>query len=92
LACAQKNELKPHLSEYWCISPKHGSWLNIAEIELRVLTGPCLNRRIAKGEVLEAGAKARQHRRNKGVRRADWRFAIKDARIQLKHLYPTLQT
>lgn len=73
-------------------TPKHGSWLNIAEIELRALTGQCLNRRIATPQELRRQVTAWQHRRNKDVRTVDWRFTTKDARIKLKHLYPTIQT
>ena len=73
-------------------TPKHGSWLNISEIELRVLTGQCLNRRIATPGELRKQVTAWQHKRNKEVRTVDWRFTTKDARIKLKHLYPILQT
>lgn len=73
-------------------TPKHGSWLNIAEIELRALTGQCLDRRIATPSELRKQVTAWQHRRNQEVRKVDWRFTTKDARIKLKHLYPTLLT
>lgn len=73
-------------------TPKHGSWLNIAEIELRVVTGQCLDRRIATLKEVRKQVTAWQHQRNKEVRAVDWRFTTDDARIKLKHLYPILQT
>ncbi|MBZ0135499.1 MAG: transposase [Planctomycetes bacterium] len=73
-------------------TPKHGSWLNITEIELRALTGQCLDRRIATLKELRKQVTVRQHQRNKEVRAVDWRFTTEDARIKLKHLYPILQT
>jgi len=73
-------------------TPKHGSWLNIAEIELRALTGQCLNRRIATLAELHRQVKAWQHRRNKEVRTVDWRFTTNDAGITVKSFYPPLQT
>lgn len=84
------NRLAKRLDVHY--TPKHGSWLNIAEIELRALTGQCLNRRIATLEELRRQVTAWQHRRNKEVRTVDWRFTTKDARIKLKHLYPITQT
>jgi len=71
-------------------TPKHGSWLNMAEIELGVLIRQCLNRRIAEKVTLESEVKAWQVDRNAKVVKVDWRFTTADARIKLKHLYPVI--
>ena len=71
-------------------TPKHGSWLNMAEIELGVLTRQCLNRRIPDKPNLEREVKAWQNDRNEKVVKVDWRFTTADARIKLKHLYPEI--
>ena len=73
-------------------TPKHGSWLNMAEIELAVLAGQCLDRRLADRATLEREVAAWQAARNKAGRGVDWRFTTEDARIKLKHLYPAIQT
>ena len=73
-------------------TPKHGSWLNIAEIELRVLAGQCLNRRIPDKNTLINQVIQWQNRRNHLETKVDWRFTTDDARIKLKRLYPTLIT
>jgi len=71
-------------------TPKHGSWLNIAEIELSVLNGQCLDRRIPEqAELAQAVAQWTQDR-NTARRTVDWRFTTADARIKLKRLYPSL--
>ena len=72
-------------------TPKHGSWLNMAEIELGVLARQCLDRRIPGQVVLEQETKAWQNQRNRDSIQVDWRFTTKDARIKLKSLYPSLQ-
>ena len=72
-------------------TPKHGSWLNMAEIELGVLARQFLDRRIPGQVVLEQETKAWQNQRNRDSIRVDWRFTTKDARIKLKSLYPSLQ-
>ena len=72
-------------------TPKHGSWLNMAEIELGVLARQCLNRRIAGKEVLESEVKAWQDDRNAKIVRINWRFSTADARIKLKSLYPKIE-
>ena len=72
-------------------TPKHGSWLNMAEIELGVLSRQCLDRRIPSQEVLEQETRAWQEQRNRKAIRVDWRFTTKDARIKLKSLYPSIQ-
>jgi hypothetical protein len=71
-------------------TPKHGSWLNIAEIELSVLTRQCLNRRIPDKVTLAREVAAWEQRRNAAQAKVDWRFTTADARIKLKRLYPTL--
>jgi len=70
-------------------TPKHGSWLNMAEIELNVLCRQCLNRRIDDISVLKAEIKAWQNHRNNLHSDINWRFTTNDARIKLKRLYPT---
>jgi DDE superfamily endonuclease len=72
-------------------TPKHGSWLNMAEIELAVLAGQCLDRRLADRATLEREVAAWQATRNASGRGVDWRFTTQDARIKLKHLYPAIQ-
>lgn len=69
-------------------TPKHGSWLNIAEIELSVLTRQCLCRRIPNIEILRRETQAWQNRRNAEQKQVNWQFTTNDARIRLKHLYP----
>lgn len=71
-------------------TPKHGSWLNMAECEFSVLARQCLDRRIPDMETLTREIEAWQTRRNKITQPADWRFTTEDARIKLKHLYPNL--
>ena len=73
-------------------TPKHGSWLNIAEIELRILSGQCLNRRILDIPTLEQEVTHWQNQRNVLNAKVDWQFSNDDARIKLKRLYPTLLT
>ena len=72
-------------------TPKHGSWLNMAEIELAMLTQQCLDRRLADRATLEREVAAWQAVRNRAGRGVNWRFTTEDARIKLKHLYPTTQ-
>jgi len=69
-------------------TPKHGSWLNMAEIELSVLGGQCLDRRIADVATLRREIAAWETPRNRAEATMDWRFTTADARIKLKHLYP----
>ena len=71
-------------------TPKHGSWLNMAEIELSVLARQCLDDRMASQERLTRAVAAWEQKRNQAAVRVDWRFTTKDARIKLKHLYPTI--
>ena len=72
-------------------TPKHGSWLNMAEIEIGVLARQCLGRRIPDQEVLRREVDAWQNQRNRDMVRVDWRFTTDDARIKLKSLYPAIQ-
>jgi hypothetical protein len=73
-------------------TPKHGSWLNMAEIELSVLSEQCLDRRLADQATLEWEVAAWQATRNADGRGVNWRFTTADARIKLKHLYPAIQS
>ena len=72
-------------------TPKHGSWLNIAEIELSVLSRQCLNRRMPHQEFLKSEVRAWQEERNDQIVKVRWRFTTDDARIKLKHLYPIIE-
>ena len=72
----------------WHYTPKHGSWLNMAESERGVLASQCLDRRIPDKQTLSREVAAWQNRRNKCQTKADWRFTTADARIKLKRLYP----
>jgi transposase len=72
-------------------TPKHGSWLNMAEIELSVLSRQCLDRRVPNFESLQAEVAAWQERRDATGTKIEWRFRTEDARIKLKRLYPSLQ-
>jgi hypothetical protein len=74
----------------WHYTPKHGSWLNLAESQLAVLSGQCLGRRIPDRQMLEREVAAWVERRNTHNAKADWRFTTADARIKLKTLYPVL--
>ena len=69
-------------------TPKHGSWLNIAEIELSRLTRQCLDRRIGDLKVLNTELAAWQNQTNSDQRHVNWQFTTADARIKLRHLYP----
>jgi hypothetical protein len=75
----------------WHYTPKHGSWLDLAEIELSVLSRQCLDRRIGTREELEAAAGAWEAERNERGVEVKWRFTTADARIKLHRLYPSLQ-
>jgi hypothetical protein len=71
-------------------TPKHGSWLNMAEIELSVLSRQCLNRRIPDQAALQAQVAAWELQRNAAASTVKWRFTTADARIKLHRLYPTI--
>jgi DDE superfamily endonuclease len=72
-------------------TPKHGSWLNVAEIELSVLSRQCLDQRIETAAVLRREVAAWEEPRNDRAAEVQWRFTTADARIKLRHLYPSLQ-
>jgi hypothetical protein len=72
-------------------TPKHGSWLNMAEIELSALTQQCLDRRIPDQETLAREVAAWESERNTKKAKIDWRFTTDDARIKLKRLYPSIE-
>jgi len=75
----------------FCYTPKHGSWLNMAEIELSVLGKQCLDRRIPDMNTMKRETEAWQEVRNSHPTPMDWRFTTADARIKLKKLYPTIE-
>jgi hypothetical protein len=72
----------------WHYTPEHGSWLNMAEIELSILSRQCTNRRISNKETLIEEVSAWEHDRNNVNVQIDWQFTAADARIKLKRLYP----
>src|SRR5512147_2224644 len=72
-------------------TPKQGSWLNLAELELSVLSRQCLDRRLPDQATLEGEVRAWETRRNASPAPVNWRFTTADARIKLKRLYPSLQ-
>ena len=71
-------------------TPKHGSWLNMAEIELSALKGQCLDRRIADMATMQTEVAIWEHDRNNSTKTIDWQFTTSDARIKLKRLYPNI--
>ena len=75
----------------WHYTPKHGSWLNVAEMELSVLARQCLDRRIPDAPTLTREVAAWQQQRNAANTSVNWRFTTADARIKLNKLYPTIQ-
>lgn len=72
-------------------TPKHGSWLNMAEIELSVLARQCLSDRFLNMQALTAQVDAWQQERNQAKVTINWRFTTADARIKLKRLYPSIE-
>jgi len=74
----------------WHYTPKHGSWLDLAESELGVLSSQCLDRRIPDKQTLIDEVAAWEADRNANHATADWQFTTPDARIKLKHLYPSI--
>jgi hypothetical protein len=74
----------------WHYTPKHGSWLNMAETELSVLSSQCLDRRIPSKDSLIGEVAAWEADRNKHHPKADWQFTTADARVKLKRLYPSI--
>ena len=75
----------------WHYTPKHGSWLNVAECELSVLARQCLDRRIPDMPTLRREVAAWERERNAAVVKVDWQFTTDKARVKLKKLYPTIQ-
>jgi transposase len=75
----------------WVYTPKHGSWLNVAELEFAALRKQCLGRRIGTMEELRAEVEAWQDERNERAVEINWQFTTADARIKLRHLYPQTQ-
>lgn len=75
----------------WHYTPKHGSWVNMAEIELSALARQCLDRRIPDAETLTREVAAWERRRNAAGVKAEWQFTTADARVKLKNLYPSVQ-
>ena len=73
-------------------TPKHGSWLNMAEIELNVLTGQCLDRRMDDIEFVRKEVLAWENNRNNKNAKVNWQFTTDNARIKLSGLYPTLES
>jgi hypothetical protein len=71
-------------------TPKHGSWLNMAEIELHILNRQCLNRKINTIEIMKSEVSAWQKARNTKEATINWQFTNKDARVKLKRLYPSI--
>ena len=74
----------------WHYTPKHGSWLDMAESELSVLSGQCLDRRIPDKQTLIEEVAAWENDRNNAHTKANWQFTTADARIKLKRLYPAM--
>lgn len=72
-------------------TPKHGSWLNMAETELSILSRQCLDRRIESKDILTREVATWEHDRNTRQCKIDWQFTTTDARIKLKRLYPSIQ-
>ena len=75
----------------WHYTPKHGSWLNMAEIELSVLARQCLDRRIPDRATLAREVAVWEAERNAAGVKAEWQFTTADARVKLKKLYPSVQ-
>ena len=75
----------------WHYTPKHGSWLDMAEMELSVLARQCLDRRIPDLSALRREVEAWERDRNAAVVKVDWQFTTADARVKLKKLYPTIE-
>jgi hypothetical protein len=76
----------------WHYTPKHGSWLDLAVSELGVLSSQCLDRRIPDKQTLIDQIAAWEHDRNSRPSKANWHFTTANARIKLRHLYPSILT
>jgi len=89
----QLHRAKQLWDRFDCIfTPKHGSWLNMAEIKLNVLTGQCLNRRIDNIKDVRRETTAWQEYRNNRKSNVNWQFTADDARIKLARLYSSIDT
>ncbi len=86
---AEAHRLARRLQIYY--TPRNGSWLNVAETELSVLSRQCLERRIPSSEQLQAELQAWQQERNRLASKVTWKFTTQDARVKLKHLYPVFE-
>jgi hypothetical protein len=75
----------------WHFTPKHGSWLDLAESELGVLSAQCLDRRIPDKQTLIDETAAWEHARNARHTESHWHFTTKDARVKFKYLYPSMR-
>jgi hypothetical protein len=84
----EARRLAERLDVYY--TPKHGSWLNMAEIELSVMKGQCLNRRIPDITTMQTEVAAWEKDRNNSAKNIVWQFTTPDARVKLKRLYPKL--
>ena len=71
-------------------TPKHGSWLNMAEMELSVFSRQCLDRRIPDETALEREIQTLEHERNQAKARVNWQFTAGDAHSKLEYLYPSV--
>lgn len=87
---AQAHRIAERLEIHY--TPKHGSWLDMAEIEIGVMARQCLNRRIPDQQTLKDEINAWHNARNHKAIRVDWRFTTEDARIKLKSLYPSVKS
>ena len=76
----------------WHHTPKHGSWLNVAECELSVVARQCLDRRIPDLDTLKREIAAWERGRNAAAVKVDWQFTTADARVKLKRLYPVIES
>lgn len=85
---AEARRILRKLEFHW--TPKHGSWLNVAEIELSALTRQCLSRRIGQVSLLQSEIVSWESERNRERVRVDWRFTTPDARLKLQRLYPQI--
>ena len=72
-------------------TPKHGSWLNMAEIEIGVMNGQCLDRRIAEQHIMREEVAAWEQQRNKEEAKIRWTFTVSDARVKLAKIYPSIE-
>jgi hypothetical protein len=88
-ASAEARRLVERLEIHY--TPRHGSWLNVAEMELSVLARQCLDRRIPDQETLRREVSAWVEQRNQAVVKVDWQFTTADARVKLKRLYPAIE-